>query len=908
MLGKIRQQLGPARKRLNDRVQEISLLMQDVDTSRLQPPRAKLVANIEYHSKLIGDLKELTPVDDVEADSIASDIERCTILEMDAREMMVAVNDKINNVLESRDSDVRINIRKMETEKLQREIEKLKVETDYKRAQMDKLKKEDTEKTVQTVKLPRLNLPTFSGKFTDWPSYWDSFTAMIHGNISLSKIDKFKYLMSSLEGDAKDTLLGFNLTGAQYDQAVAHLKDRFDKTEFIIHEYYNELSKIPRCRNKTSELRKSFNFIETRLRSLESIGEDVENNHIVSLIKSKLPEEMNLKLEESRGEGDWTVKRLREVTSKLIFARERSEDKSESTSSPEFFGETLLVKEVKAKCVYCDQSHWSDECQLYKTVEERRSRIKGRCYVCMSDRHQFSECKSEKSCFYCKEKSNHHSSLCPEKFSGLAAAKEEAEFSEELVSVGVVSEEVEFNEEVVTVSVDSQTIMKTATVNIENGTTGRKGIAHVLLDTGAKRTYITLEKAKSLGLQCGPRKAAKFNTFGAIEPSEIYTSNTTFYIRQLDGSTKRINARVCKTITGALTKQNIDFDKYKQYWKDLPMADDLKQTKRTYNLDILLGNDYYDDVMMSEKIEVDKGLYLVKSSFGWMFSGRTHCREKDEVYEDDNLLSMLLQEDEVVKFLDPKVESIGALINKEIEVEEMNGQFRNSLCKNENHDQIKSKEYRFCRSILFMICTAFFISMSIHLMQHSHVSVIYQIQSYNVKSRYPNKSDNPVVRGEFVEGLKNNELRRNGADWFLSKDDYSNLDYELSDFVAIVKTERRGLEVMQVGLIDAEEKISKPFCIDKIMCFSDNRLMQATKLRSRFGNNSQNFKEPYTSNDLVVIIKDKDVPRGRWKSNKVSLILHTTNLITYNESLKNGPTRAAVAIRQCNSFVWWECR
>ena len=236
MLGRIRQQLGPARKRLNDRVQEVSLLIQDEESFKLQPVRAKLVANIEYHSKLIGDLRGLTPVDDIEADGIASDIARCTELDMDAREMMVALNDKINGVLESRDSEVEHSIRKMESDKLLREIEKLKVETDYKRLQMDKLKKEDVEKNVQTVKLPRLNLPTFSGKFTDWPSYWDSFTAMIHGNVSLSKIDKFKYLMSSLEGDAKDTLLGFNLTDAQYDQAVAHLKDRYDKTEFIIHE------------------------------------------------------------------------------------------------------------------------------------------------------------------------------------------------------------------------------------------------------------------------------------------------------------------------------------------------------------------------------------------------------------------------------------------------------------------------------------------------------------------------------------------------------------------------------------------------------------------------------------------------------------------------------------------------
>ena len=180
----------------------------------------------------------------------------------------------------------------------------LKVETEYKRVQLQKLASvEDFKKSNVKVKLPRLNLPTFGGKLTTWPSFWDSFSSMIHTNDELSKIDKFKYLLSSLEGEAKDTLLGFNLTDAQYDQAVEHLGKRYDNKEYIIHEHYKALSNIVRCTNNTFDVRKMFNYLETQLRSLECIGENVENNHIVSLIKSKLPEQINLMLEETRCDG-----------------------------------------------------------------------------------------------------------------------------------------------------------------------------------------------------------------------------------------------------------------------------------------------------------------------------------------------------------------------------------------------------------------------------------------------------------------------------------------------------------------------------------------------------------------------------------------------------------------------------
>ncbi|MCH2406103.1 MAG: hypothetical protein MK200_07925, partial [Nitrosopumilus sp.] len=42
---------------------------------------------------------------------------------------------------------------------------------------------------------------------------------------------------------------------------------------------------------------------------------------------------------------------------------------------------------------------------------------------------------------------------------------------------------------------------------------------------------------------------------------------------------------------------------------------------------MLIGNDYYDDIMKMDKIQIDDGLYLVNSTFGWMFSGRVPERE-----------------------------------------------------------------------------------------------------------------------------------------------------------------------------------------------------------------------------------------------------------------------------------------
>ena len=53
--------------------------------------------------------------------------------------------------------------------------------------------------------------------------------------------------------DAKDVLVGFNLTDAQYHEAVKQLKEKYDDKEYIIHSHYTTLSKLPISSNITSE-------------------------------------------------------------------------------------------------------------------------------------------------------------------------------------------------------------------------------------------------------------------------------------------------------------------------------------------------------------------------------------------------------------------------------------------------------------------------------------------------------------------------------------------------------------------------------------------------------------------------------------------------------------------------------
>ena len=53
------------------------------------------------------------------------------------------------------------------------------------------------------------------------------------------------------------------------------------------------------------------------------------------------------------------------------------------------------------------------------------------------------------------------------------------------------------------------------------------------------------------------------------------------------------------------------------------LADDVPYERETSSVEILIGNDYYLDIRLPQKFEVQRGLYMLGSKLGWILAGRT---------------------------------------------------------------------------------------------------------------------------------------------------------------------------------------------------------------------------------------------------------------------------------------------
>ena len=196
-------------------------------------------------------------------------------------------------------------IPKVETETkpstLEKQLEKL-LQLEKKRL----LKSEDLESAslksqTSFVKLPKLDFEKYSGDVLRFQEFWDSFSSAVHENKRLRPVEKLNYLRAKLEGNAKRAIAGLEITYNNYEVAVKILRDRFGDLQTVISGHYTKLMDLPSFTNQTPALCSAFDELEKHLRCLGALGEDTNHRHFVSLIMSKLPKEVVIKLEEMKG-------------------------------------------------------------------------------------------------------------------------------------------------------------------------------------------------------------------------------------------------------------------------------------------------------------------------------------------------------------------------------------------------------------------------------------------------------------------------------------------------------------------------------------------------------------------------------------------------------------------------------
>lgn len=292
---------------------------------------------------------------------------------------------------------------------------------------------EDNNQPSCDVRLPQIQLCTFSGKYEEWQEFYDMFSSVIHTNNKLSSVQKLHYLKGSLTGEAANLLKNLPTTENNYEEAWSQLKRRFTNKRYNCNAILNRLfSQKPILTESALAIKSLLDTTSACLKLLQNIGINIESwDPVINFITtSKLDVESRKQWETKLSElSDDEIPKWEKLCT-FLEARFRTLEMLEGSRSIQncnskivtkqrsFHSVTVQDKKRVITCVMCSGQHHLYQCKQFgKLIPNERVeyvRIKGLCFNCFAPTHCVKYCHQSTCCRRCGRR--HHTMLHLDKF------------------------------------------------------------------------------------------------------------------------------------------------------------------------------------------------------------------------------------------------------------------------------------------------------------------------------------------------------------------------------------------------------------------------------------------------------------------------------------------------------------
>ena len=504
------------------------------------------------------------------------------------------------------------------------------------------------------VRLPKLSLPKFSGEPLEWQTFWDSFDASVDSNASLSGVQKFQYLRAQLTGPAAHCVAGLTATNAHYTHAIEMLRQRFGQPHKVTAAHMKALLHLSTPAATHRALRTFFDSICCHIRGLEAAGRttDTYGDCLVPIILERLPPKVRQQLTRENGSTDWEIEPLMAALRREIDVLELDMDEDGPPPATMNFASTARrghvqrpstslrsARDSSSRCVYCTQPHPSHQCTTITDRDKRREIVttKRLCFNCLGP-HRVTDCTAKGRCRTCRRK--HHTSLCSQptdtQRSLSTCATTSTSSSAPAPTQPAASEPVQSTPASHATCAPSQpaaaaclaagqnVILQTATSPIFADQGRRTASIRILLDSGSQRTYLSKRMAQTLRLQPSLHEPLSISTFGDTQPFTVDTHLVHFQLGLKDGSRMDLSANVVPDITGVIHRGTTppEDDSFLRALPPSLLADSLPSADDNARVDLLIGSDFFWELMSSDRIVLPSGLLLIQSKLGYILTGK----------------------------------------------------------------------------------------------------------------------------------------------------------------------------------------------------------------------------------------------------------------------------------------------
>lgn len=490
--------------------------------------------------------------------------------------------------------------------------------------------------------LPKLKLPQFAGKYSDFHNFIGTFTKLVDSDHTLTPIEKFNHLLTCLSGAALRTIRAFEVSEANYPKALQQLKERYDNKYLTFQEHIVDLFNLPKVsRNSASQLRLLVDNTNAHLSALHSLGssEDILNALIIHLINGKLDSESISKLEESVEHSklpSW--KDCEQVLNKrcqYLEARDTKPELRAESSSTSSIKQSALTRRKKgtpastslavskSSCAFCKgMDHSIHKCTkfLELPVLSRFEQVKNKalCINCLAKGHSVKKCSSSK-CRVCSMP--HHTLL--HRYTTSASAIQSESSVDHTANNPAHQAQSSSTESSLTSSLmsndkdHSQVFLASAVVEVKDNS-GHYHLARALLDSASQLNFISESLAQTLRI---PRSNSSLSISGIGNVSaEVRWSTKVEMKSRINEFTTELLCYILPRITGLQPERRVTTEDW-DVPQNIQLAD--PQFYKPQKIDLLIGADVFFKLLSVGQIRLKDNLpTLQKTILGWVVSGR----------------------------------------------------------------------------------------------------------------------------------------------------------------------------------------------------------------------------------------------------------------------------------------------
>lgn len=512
----------------------------------------------------------------------------------------------------------------------------------------------------EAVRLPRIEIPKFSGDYQEWRSFHDLYVSIIHDNISIPDVQKLHYLKSNLQGEAQALIRGLQVTAANYQSAWNLLYNRYENKRHLVHTQLRRLFQQSAVTSESSQgirsLLDTTNECIQTLKNLEIVV-DTWDPILVYITTRNLPSVTQQLWEQSLESIDMpTYAQLAKFLENRFHALDMLNETSIKTKEIRQKKTNSYHSSNVASCKLCAKAtHPLRTCSSFinMNVSARHDYVRNKnlCKNCFAYSHNTATCPVTRTCSKCSKK--HHtllhfdqtsrafinstnnkaiqspastsSSSTPPSASSPSSSPASTS-SSFLSPIQDPAENQRKNAQLQQtsshVSVDQQygdqkiVVLPTALIQLKSSN-GRFHTVRALLDQGSQSTFITEATVQLLGLHKTPIQMI----ISGIGKSEASTAqhkvNVQMHSHQPNQPSVLLNAIVLKTLTSFMPSQQIFLPKH--ILGDICLADPM--FGKPGKVDILLGADVYSKVILPGIKTITNGPLLQNTTLGWIISG-----------------------------------------------------------------------------------------------------------------------------------------------------------------------------------------------------------------------------------------------------------------------------------------------